>query len=272
VKLVLFSLDDVAGNNITRIMSEKYGFTDSGESFNGQPILSKDDILLVGSKTTVRELEDTMNLHPEVCIVASRHKSESGQPTLTCHATGNYGNAEMGGNSKHLQLTNALYLRKALLLLLKKQREHNLPYDVSLEVTHHGPTELPFPLLYVEVGSGEKQWNDLQACAAVAEVIRTLCDSEPEFAPTAIGFGGPHYAPNFTRIVGKTALGHIASKHVLDLVDGAMIQQMVEKTVPKPEYAVLDWKGFKSEDRNMIIRLLEDNGLEYRKTSELKGD
>ncbi|MCX6695905.1 MAG: D-aminoacyl-tRNA deacylase [Candidatus Altiarchaeota archaeon] len=255
MKLVLYSSDDLAGGNIARLLVEE---------------------LKLASSAVVRvegNIKDKMELpvNLELAIVASRHKSESGTPTLTCHATGNFGKAELGGSPGRLQSTNALYLRKALLLLKEKQRKYSLPYDVSLEVTHHGPTELPFPLVYVEVGSSELQWNDMSACRAVAEVIYELYSTEPEKVPVAIGFGGPHYAPNFSEVMGNVALGHIMPKHAVEYATLEMVKLMLEKTVPKPDFAVLDWKGLKSEEKQKITGILEGNGISWKKTSELKG-
>jgi len=251
MKAVAYSSDDLAGRNIAGILSKEFNISAVEVSGN------------LKNETTFQE-------SPDVCIVASRHKSESGKPTLTCHATGNFGRADMGGIEGHLQLTNALYLRMALLLLKEKQQAYNLPYDVSLEVTHHGPTELSFPLLYVEVGSGEEQWNDLTACRAAAEVIFELYSSEPEKVPVAIGFGGPHYAPNFSEIIRNVALGHIMPKHAALHASREMVEQMIAKTMPKPDFAVLDWKGLKSEEKRKVENILGELGLPWKKTSELK--
>jgi len=255
MKLIVYSSDDIAGGNIARILESEF------------KLKKKVDIVEVEGNL---KNETTFPHTPEVCIVASRHKSESGKPTLTCHATGNFGKAEMGGSDGRLQLTNALYLRKALLLLKEKQQKYGLPHDVSLEVTHHGPTDLPFPLLYVEVGSSEEQWNNMVACRAVAEVINKLYVGEPETTNVAVGFGGPHYAPNFTEITKNIALGHIMPKHAMGYASREMINQMIEKTTPKPELAVLDWKGLKSEEKQKISKILEELHIPWKKTHELK--
>ena len=72
---------------------------------------------------------------------------------------------------------------------------------MSLEVTHHGPSEVKEPLLYMEVGSDEAAWANMDACRAVIEAIVELSRGDPPTVKTAIGFGGPHYAPNFTEAV-----------------------------------------------------------------------
>jgi len=44
-------------------------------------------------------------------------------------------------------------------------------YQVSYEVTHHGPTTLVHPSFFVEIGSTEKEWGDPVAGRAVAEAV-----------------------------------------------------------------------------------------------------
>src|SRR3989344_4165802 len=82
---------------------------------------------------------------------------------------------------------------------------------------------------------------------------------------SAIGFGGNHYSPRFQKMIETQnyAFGHICPKHKLDSLDDNMILEMINKTVPKPEQAVLDWKGMNSSQRKNIIDLLERNGINW---------
>ncbi|MDD5110976.1 MAG: D-aminoacyl-tRNA deacylase [Candidatus Altiarchaeota archaeon] len=253
MKLVAFSREDAAGSNIASILLKEFGL---------------DDKQVMAFDKTMTNATFPQDFRPEVCIVASRHRSESGQPTLTAHVTGNFDAAELGGREKELAIAPALYLREAIRKLLLYGAGSG--YSVSLEVTHHGPTSQPFPLLFVEVGSGPVQWNDLSACRIVARVISELLSGEPERVPVAVGFGGPHYAPNFTAVIEKVAVGHIASKHVIESIDESMLRQMVEKTVPKPDFALFDWKGLRGEERGRIAGMLSKMGLECKRTSEFK--
>ena len=52
-------------------------------------------------------------------VVASRHTSRSGAPTLTVHATGNFGEAVYGGHPRELQRVIANPLRNVYLELLR---------------------------------------------------------------------------------------------------------------------------------------------------------
>jgi D-aminoacyl-tRNA deacylase len=252
-RIIAFSREDAAGRNIAGILKTEFKLD---ERF----FVESDDFM-----TNIGFLTD---LKPEVCFVASRHRSESGQKTLTAHVTGNFGSAELGGNPGELAMAPALYLREAMRKLMIYGKESG--YSVSLEVTHHGPTNLDFPLIFIEVGSTIEQWNDLNACRIVARVINDLTACQPERKDVAIGFGGPHYAPNFSLVLDNVALGHIASKNVAEFLDENMIKQMVEKTTPKPNYALFDWKGLRGEERRGIIQILEKIGLPWKKTSELK--
>ncbi len=97
------------------------------------------------------------------------------------------------------------------------------------------------------------------ACEAVATAIMTF---EPK-GRSAIGFGGPHYAPKFTKLaLDKWAMGHICPKYQLASLDGEMFKQMVEKTYPRPETALIDKKGTKSWLKKQVKELSRDLNLD----------
>ncbi|VVB55363.1 D-aminoacyl-tRNA deacylase [uncultured archaeon] len=252
---VVYSREDVAGSNIAGILRSEFGFSEKSKV----PLIEYPSSLLY---------VDEQPKGVDLVVVASRHKSASGKSTLTTHVTGNWGTADAGGKIGELSIAPALYLRQSLLLLRKYGK--NLPYEISLEVTHHGPTSWRIPLLFVEVGSTEAQWKDMDACRVAASVISDLVSNEPEKVDSAIGFGGPHYAPNFTECMVNVALGHIAPKHALEYVDGKLVSQMVEKTIPAPSFALFDWKGMKGEEKERIMALLGECGLSWKKTSDFK--
>ncbi len=261
MKLIAYSEDDIAGSNMAGILASEFEIT------------KRNDVKLVGFADNFKSLASFEGFSPDFCVVASRHKAESGQPTLTCHPTGNFGVAELGGRDRTLQLTSALHLRKALLSLHRVREEYELSgFEVSLEVTHHGPTDLPFPLLYMEVGSSEKEWRKDRACRAVADAINHVVSEQPVDIPAAVGFGGPHYAPNFSAVVrgGAVACGHIASKHAMGGIDEAMVVEMLEKTRPRPPFALIDWKGLRGDERSRLTGILDGLGVPWRKTREFK--
>ena len=153
----------------------------------------------------------------DALVFASRHSGESG-PLLTAHFTGNPGRADFGGQPGRLARAWPAGLARILPALRDAAPEG---YDVGIECTHHGPTDLEVPSMFVEVGSAEPQWQDPAAAEAVAKAILSLPARGGEDR-TIVGFGGGHYAPRFERIIRETdwAVGHILAEWGLDDIEG----------------------------------------------------
>lgn len=261
LKLILFSDKDIAGKNIGKILIENFGFKELGEKRH-----KKDDILLIEIEGEILNLEkieikgekENFEPSPEICIVASRHSSVSGRPSLTTHSPGNFSIAEFGGEDRELAIAPALYLRETLISLQRNAKNFLLDdyYEISLEVTHHGPTQLNFPILFVEIGSTKKEWNDQKACEIVATTIHDVLTKEPEKVLSAVGFGGGHYCKKFSKLIEKVALGHICPKYNLPNIDDEMLKKMILKTIPEPSYALLEKKGMSSEERKKILDIM----------------
>jgi D-aminoacyl-tRNA deacylase len=167
---------------------------------------------------------DTLHLHldgaasafdePDLLVFASRHAGDTG-PILTAHAIGNFGPAEYGGRAGSLARAapNALsVVREALAARAPPE------YDVGIECTHHGPSTVGCPSLFVEVGSGETQWRDPEAAKAVARAILELRGVAAHRERTIVGFGGGHYAPRFDRVLTETdwGVGHVAADWAIE--------------------------------------------------------
>jgi len=160
---------------------------------------------------------------PDLLVFASKHAGETDE-LLTAHHTGNFGVAEFGGEDG--QFARACPgAHKAVVSAL--QRHAPPEYEVGMECTHHGPTEVGVPSMFVEVGSGKPQWEDPDAAEAAARAILDLAD-EPADKPREngtrrhlLGVGGGHYAPRFERVVRETdwAVGHIAANWSLDALE-----------------------------------------------------
>ncbi|RKD95341.1 D-aminoacyl-tRNA deacylase [Halopiger aswanensis] len=157
---------------------------------------------------------DAFDCDPDLLVFASRHSGETG-PLLTGHFTGNFGPAEYGGDDDAV----AEAAPNALVRLLEAFDEYAPEgYDVGMECTHHGPTDVGCPSLFAELGSGDEQWDDPAGAEAVARGILDLRGVEPHRSRQVVGFGGNHYAPRFERVVRETpwAVGHIASDWALE--------------------------------------------------------
>ncbi len=267
------------------------------------------NVEVIRTKNNVLDLEKDLEgiKDAEIIIVASTHKSGAKVPMLNAHFTGNFGNdISYGGSASTLSIAPALYQRAAVLEYAKLQKENPKlkDYVVGIEATHHGPT-LDLPILFVEVGSTEKEWNDLVACEAASRVIEKLVKTAPsemvhggnkqnsrEFCCTtkpagfvcqedpqtergqsplavrvAVGFGGGHYCPHFTKklFTEGFAFGHICPKYAADNLAEEVILQLINKTLPKPDKVFVEHKGLSGEQRKNIISVLNKNNIEWEK-------
>lgn len=160
-------------------------------------------------------------------VFVSRHSGDTG-PLLTAHHTGNFGNAEYGGEGGSL----ATPAPSATRHLLRRFADHSPEdFDVGIEATHHGPTEIETPSLFAEIGSDEDEWEREDAGRAVARGVLSLPEREQP-RTTVVGVGGGHYAPRFTRVVLETdaAVGHIAADYALEELDDALLREAYESS------------------------------------------
>ena len=161
----------------------------------------------------------------ELLVFASKHAGETDE-LLTAHHTGNFGPADHGGDSNAVARACPNAHARVLDALADYAPED---YEVGMECTHHGPTDVGAPSMFVEVGSGQPEWDDPEAARAVARAILDLRGVAPDRETedgTAndshrrhlIGIGGGHYAPRFERVVCETdwAVGHVAADWGLD--------------------------------------------------------
>ncbi|MFO8115885.1 MAG: D-aminoacyl-tRNA deacylase [Halorubrum sp.] len=182
--------------------------------------------------------ESDADAEPDFLVFVSRHAGETGR-LLTAHVTGNFGPAPYGGEPETLA-NAAPGAEKRVVEALETRAPDG--YDVGIECTHHGPTSVSVPSLFVELGSDEPQWADPEGAEAVARAVLDLrgtgadlaggeaadalddtadalddTDAPDEPPRHVVGFGGGHYAPRFTRIVRDTdwAVGHVGADWAL---------------------------------------------------------
>ena len=255
--LIASSKRDVAAQNIARELMRLKGF----QPASGVPDLFQNGNVYLKLVETDGIYTDSLGVdsRPEAVIFASRHRSESGEPALTVHWTGNStSRADFGGKPKSLSFADPPRLRAALLALDKAREALKLNYAVTLEATHHGPTELGVPTLFVEVGSTEKEWNDPQAAVAASEAIWEAATA-PVSGTAAVGFGGGHYCNKQCIAVRNDnyAFSHILSKYFFEDYDEQMVQLAFERTIGECRTAVVDWKGIRGAERSKLIETLK---------------
>jgi D-aminoacyl-tRNA deacylase len=157
---------------------------------------------------------DAFSESPAFVAFVSRHSGETG-PLLTAHFTGNFGPAEYGGEEGSFARAcpNA---QKAVVEAFDRHAPDG--YEVGIECTHHGPTDVGAPAMFVELGSDEAEWADPDGARAVARSVLDLSGVDADRERHLVGFGGGHYAPRFERIVRETdwAVGHVGADWPLD--------------------------------------------------------
>ena len=268
--LIIASKLDKAGTNITTALSQ----------FRKNPLLSS-----IGDKPSFdfylieTEIVDDAEIDKEkinkydFIIFASKHQSEKGGKTLSIHAPGNWRSADFGGESGKICPDSALFQKQLFENLNKISNEYEIKdYNITLECTHHGPL-IDKPCVFIEIGATETEWNDRRAAFVVAKTISETIEKfkENPYNEIAIGIGGPHYCPNFNKIQlnSNVAISHIIPQYAFPLKE-EMILEAIKKTKEEIDFVILDWKGLGgAEQRQEIIKILEDNYIQWKKTSEI---
>jgi len=268
--LIIASKKDKAGINITTNLSQ----------FRQNPIVSSmqkgpsfDFYFVEEEIVSDKGLNHEKINKYDFVIFASKHKSESGEKTLSIHAPGNWRIAELGGQDNKVCRASALFMKQAFEILRANVGKYDLEdYQVTLEVTHHGPF-IDKPCMFIEIGSSETEWQDRRAGFVIAKTIsETIIKFKPNpYREVAIGIGGPHYCPNFNKIQLKSnaAISHIIPGYVAPITE-EMIKEAISKTQEEIDFAVLDWKGFNGEERQKVIEILEKNYIAWKKTSDIQ--
>ncbi|MBI4148948.1 D-tyrosyl-tRNA(Tyr) deacylase [Candidatus Woesearchaeota archaeon] len=258
---------DPAGKNVLRHLLQKYPLVEEKTQWKGKPVYRWQNLAVYTSplRCIYNEHIDR-EIAADLFVFATTHRSEKGTPTLSCHAPGNWGKAEFGGEDKVLCRTSACYLKAFLLML---QQKNTLGWDVVQEVTHHGPA-LEKPAMFVEIGSTAAEWKNAEAGRIMAACIVDAFTKPAPSCKAAVGIGGLHTTPNLRKAVERTgyAIGHACPKYWLERLDQEMLQQAITKTVEKVELIILDWKGLKGE-KERIVSLLEEMGLQWEKSEKM---
>jgi D-aminoacyl-tRNA deacylase len=168
---------DPASSNIAQALITKNGFKQ--ESGREIETYSKGNMrLVVLEKLGIFVEPDDIPPNVSSAIFVSKHVSSSGRAALTVHATGNLTKeAKFGGYPEEVSHIDPSMIRRALQALKAGTLRAGVQIDVTMEATHHGPTNLSMPVCFVEIGSGEKEWADpvLGEIAANAVISAILC-------------------------------------------------------------------------------------------------
>ncbi|MCS3921864.1 D-aminoacyl-tRNA deacylase [Methanococcus voltae PS] len=209
----------------------------------------------------------------ECYIFLSKHASATGKPTLTVHTQGNLTEDNShGGNPEEIPHC----IPELNTILLQKINEYNkkcinektgeeIDFEVSFEVLHHGPTDLDAPCVFVEIGSTEEQWQMKDPAVIVANALdntlKILLKNEQKPLKRAVGLGGGHYSPKFTKLAlnDEYYMGFLVPKYA-KLSENMFMQLLTKQPV---DIVLIDWKGLYGEDKRRYIQWLEELGIEW---------
>lgn len=271
--LLVASKKDLAGQNIAQTLLTNYPFKQTKNLDNKNPLYSgfirqkKIFLTIINEEITNSQNLTKQYQNLEFIIFLSRHSSISGKPTFSVHTPGNLNTADFGGLPKKISIAPAEAMKNALkaLELLRDASAKN--FDVSYECTHHGPS-LNTPTMFVELGSSKTQWCDPKAAEIVGHAaVSAISKFKINNKTAVLGIGGPHYNRKFTKLAltTDTIFGHIIPKYQIEHLTADIINQCIQKTLEKVDYAMLDWKGIKGSDKPNLLKMLKDVNLAYKK-------
>ena len=245
---------DPAGHNIAKFISQK--LKKDGNVYRGKDF----DLVIISSPVISADwLEEEYDY--DGYIFLSKHAAESGVLALTCHNTGNFSDANFGGNNRQISIPHP-YIQKSYIQNLWNARSKFSEFQITIEATHHGPTALTKPSIFIEIGTTEKQWTDESLCISIAKLVHHVFVNALPENPVAICFGGTHYPSKFTAelLNGKYALGTVIPKHALENLDEELFSHIILQN-KMAKFALLDWRGL-GPNKQKILDLLESTSLE----------
>ncbi len=252
--IILFVPKNIASLNIAKKLIANHGFVSrtKNEWINGEIRLIQID--------TESVLEVPCDFDDFV-LVLSTHKSKTPGKMLTAHFPGNWGIAQMGGESNTLNVAPASLLK--ILAKNMKNEGEKIGWPFSLEADHHGPTGIS-KMIFVEIGTEEAEWSDEEAGKAVARAIMQSLEEVKNNKANEVffGVGGGHYPTKFTKIILESdlAVGHIAPKYVIDSMDEQMFKQAIEKNVEKVSRVLIE-DGLNLKQKKKIEEFCTKLGL-----------
>lgn len=251
---IIHSTTDIAGTNIRAAMDDLIRHPPEG----GWPLLNNHTVVFHEWHdriiTAPAEISDPA---ADLIIFLARHASVNPVPVLTVHPAGNFTTADLGGEPWELGRAAPAMMRAVL-----RNHQTYLPegFRVSYEITHHGPTTMPAPYFFVEVGSTEAEWRNPVAVRSAAQSV-LMADPAAGVVIPLIGFGGTHYAVRQTAIALETngAFGHMMHTRNVAGVDASMIAQMIEKSGAIAAH--IDRKAISKAEAAHLDQLLSGLGI-----------
>ena len=297
VVLVVACDDDEASTSMLNALLKREVFTE-GEHVESSPTYFKGRVRVwsrsgfhLDQNHLDRRWTDATGEAVEDVLFLSKHAAASGRPCLTVHPIGvphldpqetpPYGG--QAGEAPPPSPRLALFWRA----LQRHADDERIPeFEVSLEVTHHGPWQHG-PAAFLEVGSTAATWAHAGAAEVWADVLLDVLSlelegerapSEPSHVPVLVTLGGGHYAPRGNAMAGQDGalLGHMLANHSLPFsrsedgrVEGRWshaVDTAIEATrAAHPGRTVVisfDRKSFRGWERRALSDHLEAKGID----------
>ncbi len=272
--LIVCSKKDTASQNIKNHLIEllspdrrklKYcTFYDAGDTG-----IAEIEERLIYADNLDSKLQKELNF--DEILFASRHSSKDGRKIFTTHVSGNVATADFGGKPYSLAKPSPVRM-KNYCLALKKKLPEKPEFSFTMEVTHHGPSEISTPSAFYEIGSTEEEWKDEAAGRIVAEsLIESIKDSRSDWN-IAVGIGGTHYAPRQTEIILSTTFtfGHNFAKYTFEGLNSKIIKKAIE--ISNAEFIIIDEKSIKSKIKKLVSDVSNELGIEMLKSRVVKAE
>ncbi len=271
---LVYSIKDLAGSGIAEVIREQVDVERAEvpgarrawalPSLNAVMAEYEEDIIYVSG------FERVVN-GVEYIVYLSRHSSVAGVPSLTTHHTGvPRREAIAGGRPLTLSIANPPVAYTLLMNLFREAERAGLEgFEITYEVTHHGPTDVSVPLTFIEIGSREEQWVRRDAQEVVASAVIDLLREGLRPCTPSSGFGGPHYAGPFTHrsIKYGECFGHIIPRYAIKELLGdaealaSVVRQALTRSSPPPKKAVV-LKKVQSRVKRVIAEVAESLGVD----------
>ncbi len=264
--LIVASRADPASLNIAHnlIHHHRFELEESSEDFR---LYQTGEVrLAIVEKECIYLQPQDIPVNAGTIVFASKHRSSTQTPALTVHATGNLtGEALYGGNPEEVSKVEPFRINAALSAFKRAVEEAEVTIKVTMEATHHGPTNFPVPVCFVEIGSGPEQWADNVLGRIAADAAMSAARSKPPRGISAVGLGGTHYPAKHTRVCqkGDYLIGHVVSRHAFEAqITDPVLTDTFKRTVGDCKTAVLDWKGLRGDQRRRLLDKLSSWNIE----------
>jgi D-aminoacyl-tRNA deacylase len=280
---IITSLKDPASNNMKNYLIEKEEFEITNYDIihiqnncnNLEPhykicySVKHPNTTLIITNQNLINIDNLDKLIPKdsMLIFLSKHASKSETPTLTSHSTGNFSECiSLGGKPMEIGNTFPSFQKQYMKKLYEKRNEL-ANYDLKIEATHHGPTSSINPMLFIEIGASEIEWNNKSTasivCKSVLDTIKNIEKINNCEVNIGIGMGGNHYPQKFNDLIlfSNVAFGPIVSKYNLSYINEKIIKQIMVKSIEKINHIYIDEKGL-GKEKEKILNILKDFKIE----------